>query len=211
MATDQERADKQHDGTDASVQQMGTGQDRIGEGRVVLIVGPSGSGKDTLLRLTRGLLAGNPGIVFASRDVTRPTGTAEESAVTSETFEAIERTGGYALTWHAHGLSYGVHAEIDIDVAAGRTVVINASRTILAAARARYRDVKIILIDAPADIRAERLSSRAREDAADVAARIARIPGAFTIRDCDVVIENTDTAEAGAERLAQAIMAGAAA
>ncbi|MBX9926149.1 MAG: phosphonate metabolism protein/1,5-bisphosphokinase (PRPP-forming) PhnN [Hyphomicrobiaceae bacterium] len=174
-------------------------------GSVVLIVGPSGSGKDTVLRLARVQLASDPHVVFAPRDVTRPTGTAEENAVGAAAFDTLEAAGSYALSWRAHGLAYGVRAKIDADVAAGRTIVINASRTVVADARARYALVTVVLIDAPADVRAARLASRGREADADVQARLARTPQAFTVGDADVVIDNTGDPAAAAAMLADAI------
>ncbi|MDZ4840714.1 MAG: phosphonate metabolism protein/1,5-bisphosphokinase (PRPP-forming) PhnN [Hyphomicrobium aestuarii] len=179
----------------------------LGPGRVVLIVGPSGSGKDTLLRLARASLAAQETVVFAPRDVTRPTGTAEEFAVTPANFDATEATGGYALTWRAHGLAYGIRAAIDRDVLAGSTVVLNASRTVLARARQRYANVAVVLIDAPADVRAARLAARGREQATGMADRIARVPGAFVTSDADVVIHNTGDPDDGAARLIRAILA----
>ena len=175
-------------------------------GSVVLIVGPSGSGKDTVLRLARAQLVGDPQVLFAPRDVTRPTGTAEENAVDVAAFDAMETAGLYALSWRAHGLAYGVRAEIDADVAAGRTVVLNASRTVVGAARARYASVSVVLIDAPADVRAARLASRGREADADVQARLARTPQSFTVGDADVVIDNTGDPAAAAATLAGAIL-----
>jgi len=159
-----------------------------------------------LLRLARASLAAHETVVFAPRDVTRPTGTAEEFAVTPANFDTTEATGGYALTWRAHGLAYGIRTAVDGDVAAGHTVVLNASRTVLAEARRRYAEVAVILVDAPPDVRAARLSTRGREEALAVADRLARIPGTFSNGDADVVIYNTGHPDDSAARLVQAIL-----
>lgn len=181
----------------------------IGPGRVVLIVGPSGSGKDTLLRLARAMLTNAPGIVFPARIVTRASSLPEEeAAATPEDFAAAESSGRYALVWHAHGLAYAIPSDIDADVLAGRTVVLNGSRTILAKARARYADVAVVLIDAPTEVRAARLSSRGREGAAEVTERLSRIPAGFATGDADLVITNTGEASVGAGILARFIRGG---
>ena len=126
--------------------------------------------------------------------------------MTPANFDAVEATGGYALTWRAHGLAYGIRAAIDRDVLAGSTVVLNASRTVLAVARQRYADVAVVLIDAPADVRAARLAARGREQATAVADRLARVPGAFATGDADVVIHNAGSPDEGAARLVRAIL-----
>lgn len=178
----------------------------LGPGRVVLIVGPSGSGKDTLLRLARAALAGKGDVIFPARIVTRASSVPDEEATaTRDDFAASKRSGDYALVWTAHGLDYAIPSTVDADVRAGRTVVLNASRTILSDARRRYRSVSVVLIDAPTEVRASRLSTRGREGAGDVAERLARIPVGFSTGDADLVITNTGEPAAGAAILARFI------
>ena len=92
-----------------------------------------------------------------------------------------------ALWWQAHGHSYGIPKSIDDDLRLGGSVIVNVSRAIVAEAKARYRNVKVINVTAPADVLAARLSARKRDS--DV----------WT--EADLVIENIDTAEAGAAAL----------
>lgn len=173
-----------------------------GPGRLVLIVGPSGSGKDTLIRRVQSAAAGNPHLVFAQRIVTRAPGRDEDNLALSEAaFHREAERGAFALAWDAHGLRYGVPASIDADIAAGRTVVVNASRTIIAAARRRFAVVGVALIDAPREVLARRLAGRGREEQGDIELRLARRPEGFGRDDADLVIVNDGSPDAGAEAL----------
>jgi ribose 1,5-bisphosphokinase len=148
----------------------------MGEGRLILVVGPSGAGKDTLIAAAAVVLADNPRYHFPKREITRASdaGGEDHIAVTADEFAVRCEAGGYALHWDAHGLSYGIPASIDAEIASGATVVVNTSRTIIEAARARYPNLRIIFVTAPLDVLAQRIAARGRESADDVAARLAR-------------------------------------
>jgi ribose 1,5-bisphosphokinase len=171
----------------------------IGPGRLVLVVGPSGAGKDTILGSARATCATDESIVFARRVVTRPShGSEGHDSVTDADFAAALRDGAFALSWDAHGLRYGVPAAIDDDIRRGRIVVCNASRGIVADARARYAAVACALITAPAEQLAARLAARSRATDASLAARLAR--NALYSEFCaDVVIDNDGAAEDAAK------------
>ncbi|MEN0075379.1 MAG: phosphonate metabolism protein/1,5-bisphosphokinase (PRPP-forming) PhnN [Paracraurococcus sp.] len=147
----------------------------VAGGVLVAVVGPSGAGKDTLLAGARTALAADPRYRFVRRCISRPAtaGGEEHEALSPEEFAARAAAGGFALTWQAHGLHYGIPADIAGDLAAGRVVVANLSRTVLAAAAARL-PLRVLEVTAPAALLARRLAARGREDAADVAARLAR-------------------------------------
>jgi phosphonate metabolism protein PhnN/1,5-bisphosphokinase (PRPP-forming) len=135
---------------------------------LVLVVGPSGAGKDTLLDEARKALADDARFRFARRVITRPAdagGEAHEAATEAEF--AVRR---FALQWQAHGLRYGIPVEALED---NIVVVANVSRTVIAEAAQRF-PVRVIEITAPPEILAARLASRRRESDADVAARLAR-------------------------------------
>ncbi|MGE4481519.1 phosphonate metabolism protein/1,5-bisphosphokinase (PRPP-forming) PhnN [Acidocella sp.] len=159
------------------------------QGLLVLVAGPSGAGKDTVLDHARAHLAGREDMVFARRVVTRPPGPGEAHECVSEG-EFTRRC--FALSWSAHGLRYGIAQEIETDLAQGRTVIANVSRAVIGEARARYR-CKVIEITAPANILAKRLAARGRESAADIAARLARQAPPMA---ADAVIVNDGAPEA---------------
>jgi ribose 1,5-bisphosphokinase len=174
---------------------------RIGPGRLVLVVGPSGAGKDTLILAARENLQGDANVLFPRRVVTRPVSPFEDHDSLSEAdFARALLAGAFALSWEAHGLRYGVPAIIDAEIVAGRTVVANVSRTILAVARARYANVTVTLITAPSEILASRLATRARATDGAIAHRLARMPDDGDVT-ADVVIDNSGAPEIGAARL----------
>jgi phosphonate metabolism protein PhnN/1,5-bisphosphokinase (PRPP-forming) len=140
-------------------------------GVLVLVVGPSGAGKDALIAAARNALTDDPRFVFPRRKVTRQAVAALEDHDTMswEEFAA----GAFALSWEAHGLGYALPASIDDDLADDRIVVANVSRQVLAGAARRY-PIRIVLITANPAIRASRLAARGRETETEIAARLAR-------------------------------------
>ncbi|MGA9867912.1 MAG: phosphonate metabolism protein/1,5-bisphosphokinase (PRPP-forming) PhnN [Acetobacteraceae bacterium] len=140
-------------------------------GVLVLVVGPSGAGKDTLLDAAGNILRDDRRFRFVRRVITRPAEAGGESheAVTRAEFD--ERR--FALAWEAHGLCYGIPDDIGADLAAGRVVIANVSRGVIADAATRFA-VRVIEVTAPPETLSARLASRGREDAAGRTARLAR-------------------------------------
>jgi ribose 1,5-bisphosphokinase len=136
-------------------------------GALVLVVGPSGAGKDTLIAAARDRLAGDPRFVFARRMVTRDAVAEVEDhdTISRQDFATGRDSGAFALCWEAHGLGYALPRSIEPDVAAGRVVVANGSRAIVGEAVRRYPSCRVLLIDADPAVRAQRLLGRGRESA----------------------------------------------
>jgi len=172
---------------------------------LILIVGPSGAGKDTLMNGARAALADNPRFRFVRRVITRPGDMGEEAheSVTEQAFELRREAGDFALTWRAHGLHYGVPADITMDLARGRVVVVNVSRAVVAEAAARF-PVGVVEVAAPANVLARRLAARGREDAVDVARRLSRAIELPLPVERERVM-NDGTIEAGVRRMVAAI------
>ena len=189
-----------------SLEKAGSTVARLGPGALVLVVGPSGAGKDALIAGARELMAGDTRFVFPDRVITRPPHDAEEHGSLSEAdFAEAEQQGCFAFTWQAHGLYYGVPASIDQTIRDGRVVVVNGSRTIGDTVRQRYSNVSFILIECPLDIRAARLALRGRESETDIHARLARTVSAFDPAAADVRIDNSGSLADGARALAAAL------
>ena len=135
---------------------------------LILVVGPSGAGKDTLLDGARTAL---PGVRFVRRVITRPAeaGGEDHEAVSVDAFSRRM----FALQWEAHGLRYGIPADVEDDLARGVVAIANVSRGAIAEAASKF-PVHAIEVTAPPEVLAARLGARGRESAADVADRLAR-------------------------------------
>lgn len=145
-------------------------------GRLFLVVGPSGAGKDSLLDIARRELAPKGRAVFPARIITRRADAGGEAhiAVDEATFARKESDGAFALSWTAHGLHYGVPSGIDAHLASGLNVIVNVSRAVIDDARNRYPDLVVLSVTARDDIIRSRLRERGRESEDDILARIVR-------------------------------------
>jgi ribose 1,5-bisphosphokinase len=181
----------------------------IGPGRLVLVVGPSGAGKDTLIDRARAALREDASVVFPRRVITRAASGEQHDTMDAEGFESARRGGAFALAWEAHGLRYGIPANIDADIRAGRTVVCNVSRAIIGAARERYAEVLVVLVTAPPEILAARLAARGRDSDGDLERRLTRSEN-FAALAADCVITNVGAPEGAAAVLIEAIVRPAA-
>jgi ribose 1,5-bisphosphokinase len=176
---------------------------RIGPGRLVLVVGPSGAGKDTLIGLVQAACADDANVVFVRRVVTRAASAFENNEqVTPEAFRAARDDGAFAIDWEAHGLCYALPRGIDDDIRAGRNVVANISRTVIPALRAAYDNVVVVAITAPPEVLAARLAARGRVSDGPIGERLKRsVEGATP----DVTICNVGAADAHADELMKVI------
>lgn len=175
-------------------------------GTLIPVVGPSGAGKDTLIDAAR---IARPDIFYPRRVITRPESAGGEvyEGVTSLEFQRRRRAGGFAFHWEAHGLSYGIPAEIGEMLAEGRDVLFNGSRGVIEEARARFRPLRVIVVTAPVRVLAARLAARGRETEADIAARLSRAAYASPEGPDVAVVRNDGTLEEGVAAFLAAIAA----
>jgi ribose 1,5-bisphosphokinase len=145
-------------------------------GRLVLVVGPSGVGKDSVLRYAMAHFTGDAHFVFPRRCVTRIVDVAAEDhdSVDERTFDELAGKGAFALMWEAHGHKYGVRNEINSELERGRIVAVNVSRTIIAEAAGRYQNAVVIEIIADPSVREARLAARGREAVDNIKQRARR-------------------------------------
>lgn len=145
-------------------------------GCLVYLIGPSGSGKDSLLRAAAEPLAAM-GACIATRLITRPSGSiGEEQAIglDPQEFRARRERGEFALHWQANQLEYAISREIDAWLDAGLTVVVNGSRGHFGEARRAYPTLLPILLHVEETILRQRLHNRGRETPQQIEARLQR-------------------------------------
>lgn len=181
----------------------GNGTAAAKQGRIAVVVGPSGAGKDSLMGYAARALSGRNDVTFVRRVITRKdeVGGEDHDSVSPETFSAMTEAGRFAVSWQAHGLSYGIPAETLDAVARGHLVIANGSRSALPHLKAAFPTMTVINITAPLPILAERLEARGRESREEILRRLERsvlsIDGDYDI----VTIDNGGTLDAAGSTL----------
>lgn len=148
---------------------------------IILVTGPSGSGKDSLLRHARTHFSPER-LAFARRYITRPPDSNEDNFfVDNHAFNCLQKNGFFLSTWQAHDNCYGISWR-ELELAQERqgkdernaALLCSISRTAVADFERRFQHVYTLLVSVPPEILAERLSARARETAGQAALRLQR-------------------------------------
>lgn len=146
---------------------------------LVLVVGPSGAGKDSCIDWALDHAPASLPLLRAHRYCTRESERAGRDIPCSEAeFARREAIGCFALRWRAHGLAYGIGIEIDRWLELGASVLVSGSRAAIPACRVRYPELSVVHIGAPAAVLARRLATRGRESESAIAARLQRAEAA---------------------------------
>lgn len=186
----------------------------ITQGVFIAVAGPSGSGKDSILSYAREHLGPLQGrVVFARRVITRPEkpDAEEHDSLSQAQFEKEKAAGHFAISWRANRLHYGLRSELDDEMRAGRVVVANVSRAAIPEIQKRYAQVFPVMVTAPRELLAERLSLRGRETKEEVGARLDRGErGELSVPDA-LVIDNSGPLTVAGERFLQILNKAAAA
>lgn len=173
-------------------------------GRLIAVVGPSGVGKDTVMEA---MAKAEPSLGLIRRVITRPATSGGEvfDGVSEATFQTMKRDGAFALSWTAHGLSYGIPKTVDACLASGRDMLVNLSRGVLAQAQSRFPGLIVLALTADPDVLANRLATRGREDQTDIAARLARVGAGVPDGIKPTIIDNSGALETTIQKALNAL------
>jgi ribose 1,5-bisphosphokinase len=175
--------------------------------QLIYVVGPSGAGKDSLMRWLRERSVRQPRLHWARRTVTRPSHDSSTGDISLDeaSFSKTVLAGGFALQWQANGLRYGIPHEELTPILTQQWVFINGSRAHLETCAARYPGMTILHITADPAVLRQRLLQRGRESQTMVETRIQRAPllAAPAQSILMEVFNNSDIEEAGQQMLQQ--------
>lgn len=181
-------------------------------GSLVLVVGPSGVGKDTLIAGARQALENDKRFIFVRRLVTQrgEHGEDQHLLVDAQEFSQLEKSGRLALSWEAHDRRYALPLSVDTDLALGKIVVASVSRHVVAQARKQYPSCAVVQISAEISRRAERLVLRGHESADQITARLARESAPVPPGIAPIMIDNSGSIANGVTAFVIALRAIAA-
>lgn len=179
-------------------------------GRLYFVVGPSGAGKDTLMRWVQQRTAARDDIVFARRTITRPAHESEDhEAVSTEEYWRLAASGHFSMTWQANGLHYGIRRGIEVHLKSGRDVVVNGSREYIPTLRLHFPQARVIWIDAEEELIRERIAARQREQGAALLRRLDRVQRFRYPEDGDIIrLDNSGPIEVAGARLMDILSEG---
>ncbi|MEP0518777.1 MAG: phosphonate metabolism protein/1,5-bisphosphokinase (PRPP-forming) PhnN [Hyphomicrobiales bacterium] len=145
-------------------------------GTLFAIVGPSGSGKDTVINWLRDKLHGDQNVLFVRRVITRVADVRHEDhdTMSLEAFDLAERNGAFAVTWGAHDLRYGIPTNVKDHLQKGHVGIVNGSRRALDDMHSSFENLQVICLRVDPEILSARLRARDRKSDTDIKTRIAQ-------------------------------------
>jgi len=135
--------------------------------KIILIVGPSGVGKDSLIQAAASKLELN----VIRRYITRIANENEDNYfIDKEDFDKLKSANFFISSWQAHGNSYGI---CETDILEGMNL-ISVSRGAIKDFENAYENVVTLYIDLGKEVLYKRLIKRGREDEEEIAKRMQR-------------------------------------
>ena len=174
-------------------------------GTMIVVVGPSGAGKDTLIDYAAERLRDQADVHFVRRIITRDSDAGGENheGCSEETFQRKKVAGEFCVSWSAHGLHYGIPASVKQHLKKGGVAVANGSRSALPHFRAAFPNLKVVVVTARPEILSARLANRGRESMSEIMGRLDRKVDAICDSFDVTTIDNSgEIEEAGSVLLA---------
>ena len=166
--------------------------------KLYFLVGPSGVGKDSVLRKLKTRRYSDTQPLVAHRYITRPLRIEDENHIELAEFDFRRRSdsGLFLFEWTSHGYHYAIGREIKKWLKSGNSVIVNGSRQYLSEARQRYKDLVPVWMHVSEDVLRERLLERGRETEEQIETRLLRNRELAHLKPKDgVYIDNDQTVE----------------
>lgn len=142
-------------------------------GRLIAVVGPSGVGKDSVMR---GINETLPQTHLVRRTITRAPELGGEiyDPVTVQQFRAMADASAFVVHWGAHDLYYGIPVSVRYQLNKGTDCLANFSRKALLAGADAFSDFLVLNITAKPETLRARLTARNRETPDEIEKRLAQ-------------------------------------
>jgi len=162
--------------------------------RLYFLVGPSGVGKDTLLKHLKMHQYSSKQPIVAHRYITRPVGEGNENHIELAEFDYYRRKEAdlFLFDWQSNGYLYAVGREVKKWVKLGNDVIVNGSRRYLQTAREIYPSLIPIWMTVSEDVLRQRLLERGRESEEQIEQRILHNRELEKLKQNDCVFINND-------------------
>lgn len=172
-------------------------------GTVFVIVGPSGSGKDTVINWLRTELKERNDIMFVRRIVTRTPDDDHEDhdSMEIEQFINEQNRGKFAVSWQAHDLHYAIPASVRDHLNKGGLAILNGARRALGELETAFEEVQIIHLSVDPSILAQRLSNRGRSSDTNLTDRLAQHKLEFQAKTPIIHVANDGPVEEAGQKI----------
>lgn len=166
-------------------------------GRLIVVVGASGAGKDSILKGAQSAFRRQSRIDFVRRVITRECDPDSEihDSVTEAEFIAKQRRDEFSIWWRANNLYYGLPVELFTKIDQGQLLIANGSRAAIPAFRSKFKQLTVVHITVSDDELAKRLAFRNRETAPQIEQRLQRNKTIERIAGDDVVLIDNSAAK----------------
>ena len=149
---------------------------KLKHGHLIVIVGPSGAGKDSILKAALLHFENDHRVELVRRIITRECDPSSEvhDSVSEDKFNAQLDAGEFSVSWRANDLSYALPANVHEKINQGQLLIANGSRGAIADIRSTFSQLTVVNIVVSAEALSARLERRNRESSEQIAKRLER-------------------------------------